>query len=250
MKNIIIQTSDGVESSSHMHMLDMTGPIVKKYADIFGYDYYRWDGIKVKPNGERWLAIYNKAFLFDEMYREGVYDWIILLDCDSFISTHKIDFLKNTLEAASGKLIVSTMVDIEQGWWCVDGNTIFINTKHENSQLLIENWLDRTLRMYDWNDPLFGLTGPGDNVAHYTVGLDNEMVPFHNVLAEFGLNIFPIHYMDRVAGYNEDGNEISLIFDDYIYHYGRYNETYLIEERIEQMKRRIDIFKEKGDLII
>lgn len=250
MRNIIIQTSDGVDGSPHLKMLDLTAPIVEKYADIFGYEYYRWDGIKVNPNGKRWFAIYNKAFLFDEIYKRGGYDWIILLDCDGFISTHKIDFLKNTLDSASGKLVASTMVDGHDEWWCIDGNTIFINVKHENSQLLIENWLDRTLKMYDWDDPLFGLVGPGDNVAHYTVGLDNEMVPFHSFLMEFNLDTFPIHYMNRKSGYNEDGNEISLIVDDYIHHYGRYNETYLIEERIEQLKRGIEIFVDKGDLII
>ena len=166
MKNIIIQTSDGITGSPHMKMMSLVEPIVKKYADIFGYEYYRWDGMKVNPSGERWFAIYNKPFLFDEIYKRGGYDWIIFMDCDSFITTHKVDFLKNILDDASGKAIISTMVD-DQGWWCIDGNSIFINAKHEISQYLIENWLGETLKMYDWNDPLFAISGPGDNIAHH-----------------------------------------------------------------------------------
>ena len=247
MKNIIIQTSDGIDSSPHFQMLGMSEPIVRKYADIFGYDYYRWDGIKVNPDGKKWLAVYNKPFLFNEIYKKGGYDWIIFMDADSFITTHNVDFLKSILEENTDKAVISSMVDIEQGWWCIDANVIIINTKHEIGQYLIENWVERTLEMYPWHDPMFNLLNPGDDVAHHTVKLHNEIMPFHSILLEsISESLQCISYMDRRL----NTSARALILANYIHHYGRSDIAYPIVERKEIMENDILKYKRSGDLII
>jgi len=73
---LILQTSDG--DSTYSKMLDVTQDANFQYAKLWGYGYWRWDGIAWGK--EKWLATFNRIYLIDELYRSGEYQWVLFLD--------------------------------------------------------------------------------------------------------------------------------------------------------------------------
>lgn len=64
-------------------MLDYSERVARVYANLHGYDYLRYDGIKRGCKGHH--ATFNRIYLLENQILEGKYDWVLYIDADDII---------------------------------------------------------------------------------------------------------------------------------------------------------------------
>lgn len=137
MKILVLQSCDG---ELFKPMLDLVETPNKNYCEKMGYDYKRWDGIKLPASTlHPSFAACNRIYLIIDELKAGIYDWVLWMDADSIVVDHskQVDeFIKypNAIVACRGAS------DSEDNWYDFNNGVCFFNMRHPTMPTLLQYW--------------------------------------------------------------------------------------------------------------
>jgi len=136
MKVVVLQSCDG---EVYKQMVDATEKHHRSYCMKWGYDYKRWDGIKLPAKTPHpSFAACNRIYLLQDELDSGNFDWAVWLDADSVIvDTNKAfdDFLDDV-----HCIIACKGGDRPDNWWDINNGVFFLNLRHPMTGILLELW--------------------------------------------------------------------------------------------------------------
>ena len=136
-KVLIIQSCDG---QAYKLMLDVVEPVNRKYCEKLGYDYKRWDGLKIKARDPKpFYATTNRVYLIQEELKRGYYDWVLYIDADAVVIdrnrplTEFLDPSRAVVACRGGSVP-------EYYWWDLNAGVCFFNLRHQKIKQLVNSW--------------------------------------------------------------------------------------------------------------
>ncbi len=134
MSVIVVQTCDG---SIYKDLLDTTEAHHRGYCKAFGYDYYRYDGVKRGFNP--WHSSFNRIYLLEEALKDGVHDWMLYMDADAIIydTSKSVD---KFLDPAYAVIVCRGVSDEENTTYDFNIGVAFYNLKHPNIAHIVAIW--------------------------------------------------------------------------------------------------------------
>lgn len=226
MKVLILQSCDG---DLFKPMLDLVEIPNRLYCEKMGYDYKRWDGIKlptttIHPS----FGACNRIYLLQDELESGVYDWALWMDADAVVvdnSKTVDDFIdcSNAIVACRGA------DDSDNNWNDFNNGVCFFNLRHPRMPEVLRLWregVEDKLRHIEKAN-LFSETcweiGKGDDAKISDQG------HLHGAVRKIGdFHLCNIYKGKQAAAFNYDGPFIQQII--------RSSNTPTMEDRLNALR--------------
>ena len=121
-------------------MLDVVEPVNRDYCRNMGYDYKRWDGIKIASlNPFPFYATTNRVYLIEEELSAGEYDWLLYIDADAVV----IDLFKpldQFLDSSRAIVACRGGDNPEHAWWDLNNGVTLFNLRHPLIHSVLRLW--------------------------------------------------------------------------------------------------------------
>lgn len=148
---VVLQTCDG---HAYKRMLDVTSVHNQKYAQMHGYDYVRFDGIKHGTYSYPWRATFNRIYMLEEARDQG-YKYALYLDADAVVC----QLARNIHDVIQADKLMTISTDSTLG--NMNAGVFVMNLQHPKTDVLLNAWK----AMYEvWDsDPEDGTHDPFRN---------------------------------------------------------------------------------------
>lgn len=167
MRITMIQTSDPVR---YAPMLATTARINRLYADLHGYEYVQFVGLKKGLSPIH--ATYNRIFMLEEMLHAGHDGWVVYVDADAFVSDVRFDLRRYLIENAKHDFIAMEAPIAEP--WAINAGIFMVNLGTEIGRkivLLYRLFADTLVPDAYWNDPQAGWAPPDYDDQNMLLGV-------------------------------------------------------------------------------
>lgn len=197
---LIIQTCDGV---IYTPFVDLAQEANQKYAEKYGYDYLRYDGVKMPFNKDPSLATFNRIYLLLDALRANKYDWALYLDADAVV--YNFDINLDDIISNNDKAICACrgMTDDPNNYWDINIGVCFYNLRHPKMTYILETWKN----MFEY----YGKSIPNtiDDWEHFQQKLDDQTM-LQSIL-KCDKTLCKVFYGEENSKFNYDGPFIKQI---------------------------------------